>query len=358
MFQLAVFELLFQTLVPLPCRVSVHPLSVSVAERSTHGAHALPKSHVHWRSVTQVHVIVKRSVQIKVSDPEITSQPFSRGRNLRIPRRRRVQKGDCAINLIRTLVRLLVLPHPPDTIDLGVMQVEVRVAVGSREITAWVAADSEVASGVHAHEAISERRYAALHLRPEAVDRLAFKQAHDLLVVAPLAGGPGRDVALQAARVVSQTEERGLRWVGGVADGVWRFAGQAGEHRSEVYAEVFEGPVFDAAAAFTVGDLDLRCYVVGDAVGLLLGAAQLSVATHACVTAVECWGRSRVIGPFWPVVVRLVAVIAAFVSQRLFVGPDQEPVPSEKVARGVDGEGLVDVCCYEVVVSTSHTGCF
>lgn len=88
------------------------------------------------------------------------------------------------------------------------------------------------------------------------------------------------------------------------------------------------------------------------------GAAQLAVATHACVTAVKCWRGSRVVGPFWPVVVRLVAVVTALVSEGLFVGPDKEPVPSEEVARGVDGEGLVDVCCYKVVVATSNTGCF
>ena len=79
------------------------------------------------------------------------------------------------------------------------VQVEVRVAVRSREVTAWVAGNREMPGGVHAHEAVSESRDAALHLRPETVDRLALEEAHDFFVVAPLPGGPGRDVALQAA---------------------------------------------------------------------------------------------------------------------------------------------------------------
>ena len=58
MFEFVV--ILCQTLVPLPFEYPVHSLSVSVAERSTHGAHTLAQSHVHGRSVTQVHVVVKR----------------------------------------------------------------------------------------------------------------------------------------------------------------------------------------------------------------------------------------------------------------------------------------------------------
>ena len=123
--------------------------------------------------------------------------------NLRISRRRRVCQSDRAVDGVGTRVRLLILPHPPDTIDLCVVQVEPRVAIGCHKVAAWVASNREVPRGVHAHEAVSESRDAALHLRPETVDRLALEEAHDFFVVAPLPGGPGRDVALQAARVVA-----------------------------------------------------------------------------------------------------------------------------------------------------------
>lgn len=87
------------------------------------------------------------------------------------------------------------------------VQVEPWIAVGSHEVAAWIAADGEVASGVHAHEVVEESWHAALHVCPEAVDALALEEIDDLFVVCPLAGGPGGDVALEAARVVAETKQ-------------------------------------------------------------------------------------------------------------------------------------------------------
>jgi len=152
------------------------------------------------------------------------------------------------------------------------VQVEPRVAVGRHKVAAWVATDCEVACGVHAHEVVDKGWHAALHVRPEAVDALAFEQRNDLRVVGPLAGRPGRDVTLEAARVVAETEERGLLGVGEVAVRVWGSAGQSAEHGTQVHAEVLEGPVFETAAAVAVGNQDARIHIGRNTVALLLCA--------------------------------------------------------------------------------------
>jgi hypothetical protein len=142
-----------------------------------------------------------------------------------------------------------------------VVQVEPRVAVRGHEVAARVATNRKVSCGMYAHEVVDESRHTALHVRPEAVDALAFEQRNYLRVVGPLAGGPRRNVTLEAARVVAETQEWCLLWVGEVAVRVWGRTGQSAEYWTQVHAEVFEGPIFETAAAFTVRDQDAGVHV-------------------------------------------------------------------------------------------------
>jgi hypothetical protein len=152
-------------------------LRVPVAERSAHSAHALTQSHMHWRGVAQVHVIIKSPV---IVPPLVIIDACSRrDSNLRVPRRRRVCQSDSAIESVSTRVRLLILPHPPNAIDLSMMQVEPRVAVGSYKVAAGVTTNSKVTGGVHTHEVVNKCRHATLHVRPEAVDALALEEVDD-----------------------------------------------------------------------------------------------------------------------------------------------------------------------------------
>lgn len=207
--------------------------------------------------------------------------------DLRISGRRRVCQGDRAVDGVRARVRLLVLPHPPDAINLSVVQVEPRVTVGCYEVAAWVAANGEVAGGVHAHEVVLESRNATLHVCPEAFDALAFEQVDDLLIVGPLAGSPGRDVTLEAARIVAETEERQLCGIREVAVGVGWCAGEAAEDWAHIHAEVLEWPVFKTATTLTMGNEYVRLIICGNSIALLFSATQLAVTAHAGVTTIK-----------------------------------------------------------------------
>jgi len=251
----------------------------------------------------------------------------SRG-DLRVARRRAVGEGDGAVDSVRALVRLAVLPHPPNTVDLSVMKVEPWVTVGRDEVTAWVATDREVTGSVHAHEVVLESWNATLHIGPEALDGLALEQGHDLLVVGPLARSPSRDVALQAPRVVAKTKEGQLLRVGEVAVRVrWR-AGQVAEHRSHVHTEVLEGTVSKATAARAVWDHDQRRVLGWDTVASLVRASEDTVAAHAGRAAVEYGRCQRVDCPLGPVVIGLVAIVSALIAKSLLVGPGEEAMPA------------------------------
>lgn len=281
-----------------------------------------------------------------------------KGYNLRISGRRGVRQCDRAVDSIGTRGRFLVLPHPPDTVDLGVVQVEPRIAVGGNEIAARIAANGEVTGGVHAHEIVFEGWDTALHVRPEALDVLALEQADDLLVIGPLAGGPWGDVTLQASRVVAKTQEWCLLGVGEVAVRVWSHACGTGEDGTQVHAKTFEGTIFETAAAFTVGDEDIWLIIGRYAIALLLSAAQLAVTAHACRASIQCRRRCGISSPHWPVVVWLVAIVSALVPQDLFVRPCEESVPSEEVASVMHRKGLIDVCRNEVIVTTADARCY
>lgn len=142
--------------------------------------------------------------------------------------------------------------------------------------------------------------------------------------------------------------------VGEVAVWVWRRAGEAAEYRAQVHAKVFEGAVFETAATFSVGYENTGIDVGRDTVSFLFGAAQLAITAHACIASIKSGRRGWIGSPLGPVVVGLIAIIAALIPERLLVGPCEESVPSEEVARIVHREGLLDVCCYEVIVTTSH----
>lgn len=76
-------------------------LCVRIAERSTHGAHGLPNSNITWIRVTQSHRIAEfRSWSSRITE----------------------RNG--AVNFIRAIRRVHVLPGPPYAVDLGVVEVE------------------------------------------------------------------------------------------------------------------------------------------------------------------------------------------------------------------------------------------
>ena len=107
----------------LVCR----PLCVNVAELITDCAHGVPNLDLGSED-TQVDNVIERGV--------------GGGRG--------VEHRVCACNHVLALLQILVLPHPPRTVDLAVVQEETGVAGRCEEISARVASDPEVTTSVHA----------------------------------------------------------------------------------------------------------------------------------------------------------------------------------------------------------------
>lgn len=225
---------------------------------------------------------------------------------------------------------------------------------GSEEVGAWVATNSEVSCGVHAHEVVRKGVKSSLKIAPESLDIRAVQKLDHHFVVGPLAGCPGRDVTLQATGVVSETEIG----VSEVGDGVGRCAGEIGEDRTDVDWPVLERSRGHAPSSSTMGDLDQGSIVGRDAVESLVGAAQSAVTAQGGSRTIESGGLRRVIGPARPVVVGLLTFVSTFVAKGLLVGPGEPTVPGEEVASVVDAESLLDVCCDKVVVPVLATRTF
>jgi hypothetical protein len=158
-----------------------------------------------------------------------------------------------------------------------------RVSWRGEEVRAWVTANGEVACSVYTHEVILKGRIAALHVVPESLHVGAIEQLGDHIVVGPLTGCPRGDVTLQAARVRSESEVGS----GKVGDRVGRCAGQVSEHRPEIDGPVLEWAGRYAASASSLGDLDQRGFVRGNAIKRLILASSNTVTAHRGSTAVQ-----------------------------------------------------------------------
>lgn len=117
-------------------------------------------------------------------------------RHVRLPR-----------NSILPRRQILVLPNPPDTVDVGVVQPERRVTRAGEEVSPWVATNCEVAPAVHPEHALGKD---TLHVILEVGDIVVRRQERDGRVGACGYGGVLGDVAAQAARVVAESIWRGI----------------------------------------------------------------------------------------------------------------------------------------------------
>lgn len=110
-----------------------------------------------------------------------------------------------------------------------------------------------------------------------------------------------------------------------------------GKHRVSI---LLKRARLHAASAVSGRKTDLAEFFGGDACGIAPGLAR-PVARHARVTAVQSGGLGRVIRPLRPVVVRLEALVAALVPQRLLVCPREVAVPCEEVSLVELGQVLI-----------------
>lgn len=125
--------------------------------------------------------------------------------------------------------------------------------------------------------------------------------------------------------------------------------GQLSTYWSEVDGPVLHGTRGNAATTAAVRDTDHRSSVGWNPVRCLVGAAKNSVSSQGSLRAIEQRRFGWIIRPLGPIVVGLITFVTALVAKRLLVGIGEVPVPRQEVTRVVDGEGLANVCCDEVV---------
>ncbi len=234
------------------------------------------------------------------------------------------------------------LPHGPQTIHLAVVDPEGRVTGRGEEISTGVAADGVVDAAVRADLGGVGH---ALGDDAVLVDVGLGQQSQDGGVVGVAHVESRADVALEAARVITEAAEGARGGVGQAADG------------AEVHRHVGEGARLDEAAADAGSQGDV---VAADAGGRHDDGAVvrdvLAVAAQAVGVAVEdgrVLGRGRVLGP---VPVGLVASVAALVAQGQLVLVDEPAVPRLEDARVVDRERLLDVRDDEVIKPRPSAG--
>lgn len=132
--------------------------------------------------------------------------------------RGRVVHGDGRANSVLSGLKVQVLPCPPRTVNHSVVKIERGVAGRGEEVTSGVTTDGEVASGVHTEETVGE---VTLHSSREGGKVLVvLDQVGDVFILSPALRCGGRDVATQAAGIVSQASE-------------FRIGGVVGENRRD-----------------------------------------------------------------------------------------------------------------------------
>lgn len=106
-------------------------LKVHITKRPSHRAHQILNLPLLRSHITKLNHILQRTVRT----------------------RRVVQERPCARNSVISelaLVRRQFLPNPPHAVDVGVVQVESRVARGCEDVVTGVATEGVVAAAVDA----------------------------------------------------------------------------------------------------------------------------------------------------------------------------------------------------------------
>lgn len=183
-----------------------------------------------------------------------------------------------------------------------------------------------------------------LHVVLEVDDVVPLgEQIGDILLRRPARRHPRADVPLHAPRVVV---------IGGV-DGDHLWLGKCGRYGAQVDCVVGKRPRLDAATA-TSGWNIVRGVAVLEPVGKVVWLV-LAVAADATLAAVKERRVDGVVCPLAPVPVRLVARVAALVTQRPLIGPHKVSVERQEVGREVDRERLGYMGDVKVVVTALGT---
>lgn len=124
--------------------------------------------------------------------------------------------------------QILVLPDPPDTVDVRVVQPERGVTRAGEEVSPGVATNCEVAPAVHPEHALGKD---TLHVILEVGDVIVRGQQRDGRVSACGYSGVLGDVTAQTARVVAES----------IWGGICCYTVQGAGHGSERNDHVFEG---------------------------------------------------------------------------------------------------------------------
>lgn len=175
-------------------------LCINVAVWATKGMHTVTDRD-RTSIDTQVHNIIERCIA---------------GRRLVVDR-------NGTSNGILSLLEVQVLPDPPDTINVGMVKEESWITGRSEEITSWVAANGEVATGVNAEIAGGE---VALKSAEEGGSVFAVLDEVDGVgVFGPALGGLDGDITAKTAGVVAQA---------GPGRRVQRHIGESGDNGAKV----------------------------------------------------------------------------------------------------------------------------
>lgn len=122
---------------------------------------------------------------------------------------------------------------------------------------------------------------------------------------------------------------------------------KAWEEWSKVDSVVLERACGDAPATFARRDtIDA---VAKSICAFMLGV--LAITGHAVVATIEERRVDRVLSVLSPIPVRLISLIATFVSQRLFKVPGKISVPDQKAGCCMNAKCLIDVDSDEVIPS-------
>jgi len=277
-------------------------------------------------------VLDRKGLRVNLEVEDVVKSTGAAGRG--------VVDGDGSGNDTGALGGVLVLPDPPDAVDLAVVDPEGRVTRAGKDVTGRVALEGEVAASVNAILALGK---VTLHDVLEGANVGAVGNEIGRVALAGVAAAdPRANVTADAAGVVGEKTGGGGDTVGdeGRGDG------------AEVDLHVLEGAILQTAAAVS-GRHAVK------AGGQGWGAAVLGIDTVAAerrVAAVEDGRLERVLGPAPPVPVGLVALVSTLVAERLLERVGEPPMPRQEVGRAVNGQRLVDVHGDEVVIPRLGSG--
>lgn len=244
----------------------MQPLQVDVAHESVLGIHHLANGGALANS-THIHPVVKGTKR----------------------QRWVVEDVDATGNGVLTVLQVLVLPDPPGTVDLSVVEPEHGVSGGDEEISTWVTTNGVVTTGVDTVEAIEEGGTVndTLHGILEGAHGLVVgDQVSDTGIGEPARGNPLANVTGEATGLVG--EEVGGRDLGSIRGG-----GRGGD----VDDPVLEGTGLDAASAGSGRD---AVHAGGEGVGAVVRGED-AVAAHGVGGAIKVGRVDGVGGRLAPV---------------------------------------------------------